>query len=60
MKSKFLTKKQVVSSFLEYYTGPRGDVVWKYTAWLDYVDGLCKDGQVRQSQYDNWTNPFSK
>ena len=60
MKSKFLTKKQTISSFLEVYSGPRGDKVWKRTAWLDYVDGLCKDGQVSQSQYDNWTNPFSK
>ena len=60
MKSKFLTKKQVVSSFLEYYTGPRGDKVWKRVEWLDYVDCLCKDGQVSQVQYDNWTNPFSK
>jgi hypothetical protein len=60
MKSKFLTKKQVVSSFLEIYDGPRGDKVWKHSAWLDYVDTLCQDGQVLQSQYDNWTNPFSK
>ena len=60
MKSKFLTKKQVISSFLDDYTWPRGDVVWKRAAWLDYVDCLCKDGQVSPSQYDNWTYPFSK
>lgn len=60
MKSKFLTKKQTISNFLEVYSGPRGDKVCKYTAWLDYVDHLCKDGHVSQSQYDNWTNPFSK
>ena len=58
--SKYMTKKQAISSFLELYSGPYNDKVWKYCAWLDFVDAMCKDGQVSQSQYDNWTNPFAK
>lgn len=27
-------------------------------AWAAYVDGLCKDGQITQKQYDTWETPF--
>ncbi len=27
-------------------------------AWASYVDGLCKDGQITQKQYDTWATPF--
>ena len=26
-------------------------------AWLDWTDALCKDGQISQSDYDNWDQP---
>jgi len=28
------------------------------TAWHQYTDGLCKDGQITQKQYDTWIGPF--
>ena len=58
--SKNLTKKQAISNFLSDYNGPHNDKTWKYCAWLDYTDALCKDGQISSEQYDNWTNPFAK
>lgn len=56
--SKYMTKKQTISLFLSEYNGPHNDKTWKRCAWLDFVDAMCKDGQVSQSQYDNWSNPF--
>ena len=26
-------------------------------AWNDWTDGLCKDGQITQRQYDRWRMP---
>lgn len=26
-------------------------------AWNDWTDGLCKDGQITQRQYDRWLCP---
>ena len=57
-KTMKLTKKQAIAAFLEIYTGPRGDTVWKRTSWNDYTDMLCKDRQITGRQYDTWTNPF--
>ena len=28
-------------------------------AWSEYVDGLCKDGQITQKQYNTWETPFT-
>lgn len=28
------------------------------TAWNDYTDMLCKEGQITDKQYSNWDNPF--
>ena len=27
-------------------------------AWSNYIDGLCKDGEITLQQYENWGNPF--
>ena len=26
-------------------------------AWNDWTDGLCKDGQITEWQYENWQHP---
>lgn len=26
--------------------------------WDAYVDGLCKDGQITEKQFNNWATPF--
>lgn len=32
---------------------------WKaYEAWSSYVDGLCKNGEITQKQYNEWKTPF--
>lgn len=28
------------------------------TAWNDFTDALCKNGDITQEQYQNWGNPF--
>ena len=28
------------------------------TAWNDFTDMLCKDGQITQKQYDTWIPPY--
>ena len=58
--SKYMTKKKAISIFLEQYNVPVGERPWKYYAWLDYTDALCKDEQISVVQYNNWTNPFTK
>lgn len=58
--SKYMTKKEAISNFLEQYNDQRNDKTWKYYAWLDYTDYLCKHGQITAKTYDNWTNPFAK
>lgn len=35
---------------VDYWTGQE--------AWAAYVDGLCKDGEITQKQYDTWATPF--
>jgi len=57
-KTMKLTKKQALQMFLEFYEGPRGDVIWKREAWNNFTDSLCKDRQISSHQYDTWTNPF--
>jgi len=44
--------------FLEFYVGPRGDVVMKREAWNNFTDALCKYRQITDRQYDTWDNPF--
>ena len=36
----------------------RGDTIAKREAWNDFVDMLSREGDISQSQRDNWTNPF--
>lgn len=35
---------------VDYWTGQ--------LAWSEYVDYLCKDGQITSRQYNNWSTPF--
>jgi len=36
----------------------KGDRIAKYYAWQDFTDMLCKEGDITENQYNNWTNPF--
>ena len=59
------TKKQVVAQFRELWADTvalephwRGDSIAKRTAFNDYTDSLCKDGEISLNQYESWSNPF--
>ena len=34
------------------------DTIAKRTAWNDFTDMLCKEGDITMNQYNNWSNPF--
>ena len=53
-----LTKKQATQMFREIDNSPKGDVVWRRTAWNNFTDYLCKDRQITGRQYDTWASPF--
>jgi len=59
------TKAQVLSQFrynwkVATLADPllKGDTIAKREAWNGFVDMLSREGDITQSQRDNWTNPF--
>ena len=59
MSKKYLTKVQVEKMFKEeIYPGlNKSDKPALNLAWVVFIDGLCKDGEISQSQWNNWTLP---
>jgi len=55
---KYMTKSEALDLFLIFDRAPRGDKAWRRKEWGIFTDLMCKDGQISQKQYDNWTNPF--
>lgn len=59
-----MTKEQALRMFKEIdlpYLIERydeNDKVAIRTAWNDYTDALCKDGQITENQRMTWDNPF--
>ena len=35
------------------------DYIARSEAWNNWTDSLCKDGQISDWQYENWTHPDS-
>lgn len=60
MIKKFMTKREVVKSFIDTYKNriPRGDVITRYYEWYKHTDILCKGNKISKHQNDKWTNPF--
>ena len=51
--------ENAVKDFKEYYLQTGEYDYWTaQLMWADYVDSLCKDGQITQRQFDNWSTPF--
>ena len=50
--------KDVLNSDYVYFAQIRGDKVAMRESWSCYTDGLCKDGEITESQYNTWANPF--
>jgi oligoendopeptidase F len=61
---RYLTKKQVLQDFRENILPlldkqyGKDDSIARREEWNNYTDSLCKDRQISNHQYDNWTNPF--
>lgn len=60
-------KSQAIQIFVEGYYGNkkelhkalRQDYLAVQFAWECFVDGLCKDGDITQEQYNSWTFPWA-
>lgn len=57
-------KKRVANNFirdnLDFILNNKNDRPMLRTAFIDYVDGLCKDGEITQEDYQDFDyNPFS-
>lgn len=46
---------EVKPSVIEQYG--KHDKIALITAWNDWTDMLCKDGEITQKQYDTWQCP---
>jgi hypothetical protein len=33
------------------------DSIARHEAWNNWTDALCKDGEISDWQYENWTHP---
>ena len=57
-----MNKQQALALFKEVYAEylkeNRNDVIAKNTAWADFTDALMKDGEITESQYENWMPPY--
>lgn len=56
-----MTKKEALAMFRSEIlpSCPKGDKPCRDQAWNDYTDGLQKDGQITERQYDTWVHPFN-
>lgn len=59
---KNITKREVVAEFKELFSitlsNFKDDRVMKQQLWNDWTDFLCKEGEITERQYNNWSNPF--
>lgn len=57
-----MTKKDAITYFNRYIKPaiPTDDKPALWEAWNIYTDGLCKDGEITDKQYNNWSHPFCK
>ncbi len=56
-----MTKREAVKQFRTEILPriPSNDKPARDQAWNDWTDGLCKDKQITQRQYDTWDHPFN-
>ena len=41
-----------------YPEGGRLDYWTAQLMWIEYIDGLCRQGKITQEQFGSWTNPM--
>lgn len=52
--------KNFIRDNLDFILNNKNDRPMLRTAFIDYVDGLCKDGEISQEDYQDFDyNPFS-
>lgn len=56
---KYLTKVQVEKRFKSevYPHIDKNDKPALHYAWVVFIDGLCKDGEISDNQFSNWNLP---
>ena len=62
-----ITREQAIASFMECYVpvitqeeqryNCHPDLPLRRETWNNYTDALCKDGQISDWQYENWSQP---
>jgi len=53
-----LSKKQVLSMFRESHTISKTDSIMNRENFHNFTDYLCKEGEITDQQYNNWSNPY--
>ena len=53
-----MTKREALQEFRSCDCVVKGDRIATAENWNNYTDFLCKDRQITDKQYNNWTNPF--
>lgn len=56
-----MTKAKAFEDFKRFYVNlwiNRVDYWTAQLAWSEYIDSLCKSGEITLKQYQNWGNPF--
>ena len=53
-----LSKKQVLAMFRESYTISNTDSIMNRENFHNFTDYLCKNGEITDQQYNNWSNPY--
>lgn len=50
--------EQAVAKFKSLLNNGEYDYWTIQLMWTEFVDDLCKSGEITQKQFDNWSTPF--
>lgn len=53
-----MTYKDAVRQFKQGLPNGEYDYLMLQQAWAFYTDGLCKDGEITNKQWNTWETPF--
>jgi len=65
--TRVLTREQAIAQFMEYIVpgvlrlekryNRHPDLPLRREEWNNYTDALCKNGEISDWQYENWSQP---
>ena len=61
MRGKYMNKAKAVNLFEQEYKDlyiKQVDYWTAQLAWTEFVDNLCRRGEISQYQFDHWETPF--